>query len=138
MIEIYSKVDRSVLLHAINRLEDMTPGRIDLASNEQFIQLSSLNMKKGKTFRPHKHIWKPGEDQVIAQESWVVIRGRVKVIMYDLDDTVVHVDIINTVDCSLTFRGGHNYVALDDNTLVYEYKTGPYKGQKNDKQFIEG
>ena len=138
MIEIYSKVDRSVLLHAINRLEDMTPGRIDLASNEQFIQLSSLNMKKGKTFRPHKHIWKPGEDQVIAQESWVVIRGRVKVIMYDLDDTVVHVDIINPGDCSLTFRGGHNYVALDDNTLVYEYKTGPYKGQKNDKQFIEG
>jgi hypothetical protein len=24
-----------------------------------------------------------------------------------------------------------------DNTLVYEYKTGPYEGQKNDKVFLE-
>lgn len=138
MIEIYSKVDCNILLHAINRLDEMKPGRIDLAPEDQFIQLSALNMKKGKTFRPHKHIWKPGEESVIAQESWVVIKGRVKIIMYDLDDTVVHEDILNPGDCSLTFRGGHNYIALDDETLVYEYKTGPYKGQKNDKEFILG
>jgi hypothetical protein len=39
--------------------------------------------------RPHKHIFKPGEKEVIGQESWVVISGRVKVIMYDLDDTII-------------------------------------------------
>ncbi len=136
MKRIYSKVDADVLLHAINRIEDIASGRTDLAAEDQFIQLSALNMEKGKTFRPHKHIWKSGEEKVIAQESWVVIKGRVKIIMYDLDDTIIATDVLNVGDCSLTFRGGHNYEVLEDETLVYEYKTGPYKGQENDKEFI--
>ena len=56
--------------------------------------------------------------------------------MYDLDDTIIHEPILNPGDISMTFRGGHNYVALEEDTIVYEYKTGPYKGQENDKTFI--
>ena len=29
------------------------------------------------------------------------------------------------------------YTILEDNTIVYEYKTGPYEGQELDKKFIE-
>lgn len=36
-----------------------------------------------------------------------------------------------------TLEGGHNYLINEENTLVYEYKTGPYEGQKMDKTFIE-
>ena len=93
-------------------------------------------MNKGRTFQPHKHIIKNGEQQVIAQESWIVVRGKVKVILYDMDDTLIHTDILESGDCSITFYGGHNYEILEDDTLVYEYKTGPYKGQKLDKVFI--
>ena len=35
-------------------------------------------MEEGKTFKPHKHIWKNRTRDVIAQESWVVIQGKVK------------------------------------------------------------
>ena len=31
----------------------------------------------------------------------------------------------------------HTYEILEDNTLVYEYKTGPYLGIKKDKEFIK-
>ena len=93
-------------------------------------------MKKNTTFKPHKHIYKQGEKEVIAQESWVIIKGKVKVIMYDLDDTIIHEPILNAGDTSITFRGGHNYLALEEDTIVYEYKTGPYKGQENDKIII--
>ena len=37
----------------------------------------------------------------------------------------------------MTFEGGHTYTILEDETIVYEYKTGPYKGQENDKVFIK-
>ena len=37
----------------------------------------------------------------------------------------------------MTFEGGHNYEALENNTVVYEYKTGPYTGIENDKVFID-
>jgi len=40
-------------------------------------------------------------------------------------------------DCSVTLGGGHTYLILEDDTLVYEYKTGPYKGIENDKIFLD-
>jgi cupin fold WbuC family metalloprotein len=136
MDKIYSKVEPQTLLHIINRLEDIQD-RTDIAPVEEFLQLATLKMEKGKTFKPHKHIFKPGEEKVIAQESWVVIRGRVKAILYDLDDTVIEEVVLNEGDCSMTFRGGHNYESLEEGTTVYEYKTGPYKGQEMDKTFID-
>jgi cupin fold WbuC family metalloprotein len=93
-------------------------------------------MENGKTFRPHKHIWKERNRNVIAQESWIVVQGKVKCIFYDLDDTIITEKIIEQGDASFTLQGGHNYLILEDNTLVYEYKTGPYEGQQLDKVFI--
>ena len=72
----------------------------------------------------------------MAQESWVVIKGSVKAILYDLDDTIIAEELLEPGDISITLRGGHNYYCMTDDTLVYEYKTGPYYGQEKDKQFI--
>ena len=88
-----------------------------------------------KTFRPHYHI--PVErHSTITQESWVVIQGKIKVILYDIDQNIIAERILNQGDISITFYGGHNYISLEDNTLVYEYKIGPYMGQVRDKEFI--
>ncbi len=138
MIEYYSKVDPSKLLHVVVRKDDLKPGRKDIIPEEHFIQCSHLNMEKGKTFRPHKHIFKNRTRDVIAQESWIVIQGKVKCIFYDLDDTILVEPILESGDASFTLEGGHNYEILEDNTLVYEYKTGPYEGQALDKTFIDG
>ena len=138
MKKIYSKVDPSKLLHIIVKKEDITQGRQDIVSEEHFIQCSILNMEEGKTFRPHKHIWKERTRNVIAQESWIVIQGSVKCIFYDLDDSIIDEPILYPGDASFTLEGGHNYLILEDNTLVYEYKTGPYEGQALDKTFING
>ena len=93
-------------------------------------------MEKGKTFRPHKHI-KQVRTTDIAQESWVVIQGAVKAILYDLNDEIIEEVILRAGDCSITFKGGHNYEAIEEDTIVYEYKTGPYQGREKDKSFIE-
>lgn len=135
MEKIYSKLEPNTLLHIVYRFDEFEE-RKNISPDEQFLQLAALKMKKGTTFRPHKHIFKSGVDQVIAQESWVVLKGKVKVIMYDLDDSIIHTPILNVGDCSITFKGGHNYEILEDDTIVYEYKTGPYQGQKLDKEFI--
>jgi len=136
MEKIYSKKEPGKLLHIIYRKEDITDDRIDIVPEENFIQCSSLNLKEGKTFKPHRHVWKERTRNVIAQESWVVIQGKVKCIFYDLDDEILSEPILNVGDASFTLEGGHNYLILEDNTLVYEYKTGPYEGQKSDKEFL--
>ena len=89
MIEYYSKVDPSKLLHVVVRKEDLKP-------------------------------------------------GSVKCIFYDLDDTLLVEPILYPGDASFTLEGGHNYEILEDDTLVYEYKTGPYEGQALDKTFLNG
>ena len=62
-----------------------------------------------------------------------MIKGSVKVSMYDLNNELLDEPIINEGDCSVTLYGGHTYTALTEDTLIYEYKTGPYKGVKLDK-----
>ena len=134
MEKIYSKVQPGVLLHLVNRLDEIE-GRTDVAPVEEFLQLATLKMHKGQTFKAHKHITLVKETN-IAQESWIVVRGSVKCIFYDLDDTIIAEPVLKPGDCSMTFRGGHNYLILEDDTIVYEYKTGPYLGQQFDKEFL--
>jgi len=136
MEKIYSKVEPTKLLHIINRVSEIEK-RNDVVPEENFIQCATLRMEKGKTFPPHKHIEKERTyKNQIAQESWVVIKGRVKCILYDIDDTVIATPIIGAGDASFTLYGGHTYEILDEDTIVYEYKTGPYEGQKLDKTFL--
>lgn len=141
MEKIYSRLDPTRLLHIIKRLEDIenqSDFREDIIEEKNFLQCSTLNMQKGKTFRPHKHIKKArAHQEQIAQESWVVIRGSVQCFFYDLDDLIISTPILRPGDSSFTLEGGHNYLILEDNTIVYEYKTGPYEGQIYDKTFIE-
>ena len=136
MIKIYSKIKKDLLLHVIYRLNDFN-NRQEIIESNNFIQCSSLKMEKGKTFPPHKHIKKERfYKEQIAQESWVVIKGKVKCILYDIDDSIIDTPVLFPGDASFTLCGGHTYEILEEDTLVYEYKTGPYEGQKYDKEFI--
>ncbi len=141
MEKIFSNLEPNKLLHIIYKLSDFNniqeTHRKDIVDPKEFIQLSALKMNKGQTFKPHQHIWKNGEKKVIAQESWVVIKGSVKCSFYDTDGTILKQPVLNVGDCSITLAGGHTYSILEDDTLVYEYKTGPYKGQENDKIFLD-
>lgn len=136
MENIYSKIDKNKLLHVIVRKEDLTKGRVEVVPENNFIQCALLNMDEGKTFKPHKHIWKERTRNVIAQESWIVIAGSVKCTFYDIDDQIIAEPILYPGDASFTLEGGHTYSILENDTLVYEYKTGPYEGQQLDKTFI--
>jgi hypothetical protein len=134
MDKIYSKVEPGKLCHIVNRREDIQQ-RVDVVPPEEFLQVSSFKMEKGKTFKPHKHILLDKTSK-LTQESWIVVQGAVMAILYDLDDQELARPVLKPGDCSITLYGGHNYVALEEDTLVYEYKTGPYFGQEKDKTFL--
>jgi hypothetical protein len=133
----FSKIDGK-LLHIVSRICYIN-GRTDIVPEDNFIQCATLRMEKGKTFPPHKHIVKDRHyTNQIAQESWIVIKGSVKCKFYDIDDTLIAEPILKPGDASFTLYGGHTYEILEDDTIVYEYKTGPYEGHKLDKEFIDG
>lgn len=133
---IYSKKNPKKLLHIIHRFEDIDSTRKNVVPENQFLQMSSMLLHKGVTFKPHKHIWKKKEERKIAQESWVIIRGSVEVTLYDTNNEILCKPILKEGDCSITLEGGHTYTILEPYTRVLEFKTGPYEGQKLDKKFI--
>ena len=134
-MNIYSRITPTQILHIINRKRDIPDGRIDIVDRDQFIQCASIKQPSGKTFEPHRHNMNMRSEVYIPQESWVVISGLVQVTFYDLDNSVLHTDILEPGDCSITLQGGHNYLFMQD-SLVYEFKTGPYLGQAHDKTMI--
>ena len=137
MKHYYSKVEPDVLLHIVNRLSDIE-GRTEVMPEDNFLQCASLKFDACRTFPAHYHIKKDRRyKEQIAQESWVVVKGRVKCIFYDLDHKIIATPILEAGDASYTLYGGHTYEILEEGTIVYEYKTGPYEGQKLDKRFIE-
>lgn len=136
MEKIYSKINGN-LLHMVKRKSDIKSERENLSSDLEFLQCSSMNLPKGKTFKPHKHYHRPiTHENYIPQESWVVIDGSVKCFFYDIDDKLIENIILYPGDASFTFEGGHTYEILEDNSIVYEYKTGPYLGIELDKIMI--
>lgn len=136
MEKIYSKIQEDKLLHIINRMNEIE-GRSEIVPEDNFIQCATLKMSKGTTFKPHKHITKERSyKEQIAQESWIVIKGSVKCIFFDIDDTIIATPILRAGDASFTLYGGHTYEILEEGTIVYEYKTGPYEGQSLDKTFL--
>ena len=135
-MNIYSRIEPTQILHIITRKSDIKQGRTDLVEPDQFIQCATLRQQNGKTFEPHRHVMQMRNHVYIPQESWVVISGLVKVTLYDLDNTVLHTDMLEPGDCSITLQGGHNYLFVAPDSIVYEFKTGPYLGQQHDKVFI--
>jgi hypothetical protein len=135
---IYSKVQPGKLLHIIHRLLEANEKREDIVPPDNFLQIATIRLKNNQTFKAHRHLWNHSTNthSRIANESWIVVRGKVKAILYDLDNSLLEEIILYPGDFSATIEGGHNYLCLDDNTLVYEIKTGPYLGQELDKEFI--
>ena len=87
MEKIMSRINPEQLLHFVYRKDDISTKREDLSPDNEFLQLSCFVLEKGKTFRPHKHIFHE-KITTIAQESWVVLEGDVEVTYYDLDDSI--------------------------------------------------
>ncbi len=135
--EIFSKIEPDKLMHVVCTNTDVDE-RANVCPDDALLQLAFLPLKKGQTFRAHKHIQKAVAINGTS-EAWVILKGRVKAILYDLDDSVLEEVELKQGDCSITIcpvGAGHNYLCLEDNTLVVECKTGPYIGVEKDKVFI--
>ncbi len=135
--KIYSKVDDTILLASVLDKEYLSEYRTDICPPEEFLQVSGRYLKAGTFVPPHKHT-KIVRNTNLTQEAWVVLQGVVKARLYDIDDTFIEEINISSGSCIVFFRAGHSLEVLEDNTIFYEFKNGPYYGTKIDKQNITG
>jgi hypothetical protein len=138
MEKIYSTKEDGVLLAIIVKFQDFNQPRNEIVPPEEFLQGAAMRVNEGEGFRPHRHIWKSHwYDEIQTQECWIVIRGAIKVFLYDLDNNLLDYRFLIERDAIFLLHGGHTFECLEDHTCVYELKTGPYEGQARDKVFLD-
>jgi hypothetical protein len=116
---------------------DLDNSRVDVIEPSQFMQLSIMSLSIGRIFPAHAHL--PREKTFAdfrAQESWVVMSGRVQVTYFDEEDAIIANEILGVGDCSVTLFGGHAYEVIEGPAKIYEFKIGPYEGRDIDKRLI--
>ena len=108
-----------------------------MTGEEQVWEGDTFQMGGEKTCKPHQQRGKDApRDKVRAQESWLRLRGSIKASLFDTDGTLLTTESIRFGDCVITFEGGHTLDILEEDTVMYEFKTGPYTGIENDKVFL--
>ena len=133
-MNIYSKKEEKLLLHIVNKKKNIKE-RLDLTPNSKDLQVSYINNMKKKKCKSHKHL-EINRNTNSTSECWIVIRGKISIELYDIDNSILYNDILEQGNCLITFRGGHSYTSLEDNTLIYEIKNGPYYGSEKDRVYI--
>ncbi|MAF37247.1 hypothetical protein CL622_09105 [archaeon] len=134
-MKIYSKIEPDKLILSLLRRKDISEYRTDIGPDEEYLQVSGRFLKKNTKVKAHKHI--PTDRKTdITQEAWLVLEGAIKSVFYDLDDSILYETNISAGDCVVLFRGGHSLEVLEEDTVFYEFKTGPYYGVDADKKAI--
>lgn len=136
MRRVYSKQNPDQLVYAIVKLESIADYRLDVSPEQEFLQLSARSLSAGIAVEAHRHL--PIERLTnITQEAWIVFKGKIKGSFYDLDNKLLEEIVLTDGDAAILFRGGHKLEVLEQDTIFYELKTGPYYGKVADKEFIK-
>ncbi len=134
-MKVFSKVSPQTLIASCVANKDISDYREDLSPAEELVQVCARNLKLDVKIKAHKHNPQHRETE-LTQEAWVILSGKLKAVLYDLDDSFLTEIILEPGDCIVLFRGGHSLEVLADNTKFYEFKNGPYNGIQTDKQPI--
>ena len=133
---IYSKTQEGLLLLAINRRSEISEKRVDLCPEDQYLQICTKVMPKGLKFKPHKHN-KLDRETDYTNEAWIILEGSVSATFWDIDDKKMLETTLSAGDCAVVFRAGHSFEVIEEGTILYEVKSGPYFGTEKDKTFLE-
>lgn len=134
MEKIFSAVDPSMLLHVIMNTSAVSTDRIDLSPSEEFLQLSVVPLRAGRTLKPHRAQPRAVGGHASVPESWIVMRGAIEVSLFDVDGSSLATRSLTAGWLLVTFRGAHGFSTIDDDSMIIECKPGPYVGR--DYEFI--
>ena len=135
-MNIYSKIKKKKLLHVFFKF-NKNINRVNLSPEKEYLQASIVKFKNIKVVGSHHHLNHPIVfKKRPIQESWILIKGKAKITFFDTNKKILKTFVMKPGDISISFSGGHKLEILNKNTIIYEYKTGPYKGSKKDLSYF--
>jgi cupin fold WbuC family metalloprotein len=126
-----------IMPYAIHiKVEDLKKEKSQwFTENEWGLQVAGCSYNKGKEFAAHKHIFRERVYEY-TQEAVIVIQGELLVTIYNREKELISAFHLKAGDMGLFLQGGHGYKVLEDNTIYYELKNGPFTTKEEDKDLI--
>jgi hypothetical protein len=136
MLKIYSLQRKKKLLHIFYKFKKKIKTK-NLTPENEFLQTSVIKFDKKKIINSHYHLKHDNiKIKTPIQESWILIKGKAKISYFDINKVFLKSFEMSPGDISITFYGGHSLEIIKKNTILYEYKTGPYKGNAKDLKYF--
>lgn len=134
----YLAVDNDVLPGALvyaifGDVHALSQGTTFIGAEDERLQFSVLRYDKGKILQNHIHKYRP---RVIekTQEAWVVLSGSATAHVFNEEKENIYSEVITAGQFFISYRGGHGYEILSDDTIVIELKLGDFIGVEQDKE----
>lgn len=110
-------------------------GRTDITKSHRILQFAVIGYSCGDVVSAHLHNPLP-RHTVGTGECWIIMKGRVKVSVFDTDDLCIFATILGRGDAAIFFSGGHSLEVVSRRAQIYELKNGPYEGSFLDRKRI--
>jgi len=128
--------DGDIIIANIIRSGEWPEGLKFYTDDKDFVQVSTWNYNAGKHLKAHSHkVCVRNSNR--TQEVVMVKNGKMKADFYNREGKLIKEDCLNKGDIAIIYAGGHAYDILEDKTLIFEVKNGPYPGIEKDKELIE-
>lgn len=131
------RIERGERLFAVyDNLASISKGFHWHGKDTDSLQVASMAHDKGKVVTPHLHKFRPRSVEY-TQECVVLVQGKIEFSFYDYDKVFLDKVTLNPGDAVTIFGGYHGLKVLEDNSVYFEIKNGPFIGNEGDKEFIE-
>jgi len=105
------------------------------------IQASRMCYNGGKMFDTHKHKMRPRLSNY-TQECFIIHKGKIRIEIYSEESSMDSLNNIGTIeakagDIVILYKGYHGLIVLEDNSIFYEIKNGPFTNVKEDKEYLK-
>ena len=125
MKQVYSKQNPDISLHLICKASEYKQGSTTfLTPDSNLLQAAVVYCPPiGHTFKgPHKHLPCTRTTHE-TYEAFIIHKGKLKVTMYDVDESNLGQEILTEGDLYIILgKGGHGFEVLTSDTIFFELK----------------
>ncbi|MCF6240399.1 MAG: WbuC family cupin fold metalloprotein [Bacteroidales bacterium] len=133
MIKINQNFTNELIVKAQNSVRRRTIYNFHKELSDTLQRMLNV-MNKDTYVQPHKH------ENPDKREAFIILKGKVLVIEFDNSGNLVDYILLSreheNYGCEIAPGTWHTIICLEDNSIIYEVKDGPYV-QETDKQFAD-
>ena len=134
IININSKVQANLNLCKLVNYGNFE-SRTNLTDPDKIIQSSLIKMIKFQSVPKHEHL--PIERHTKGTgEGWLILQGSFEAEIFDIDRVSIGKYSLKKFDMLIMFNGGHSLRSTKKNSIMFEFKNGPFIGSDSDKIYF--